>query len=103
MKKRGIIFTKKKHPLIAIMSTVLGAISLIAIVYGIIASFTMGGEVPHRYGVALILCFGYTIVGLVLALYSFKKQEAFYLFSVIGTVLNGVCLLAEGFLLWIAG
>ena len=103
MKKRGIIFTKKKHPLIAIMATILGTISLIAIVYGIIASFTMGGAVPHRYGVALILAFGYTIVGLVMALYSFKIQEAFHLFSITGTVLNGICLLAEGFLLWIVG
>jgi len=103
MKKRGIIFTKKKHPSIAIMATVLGAISLIAIVYGIIASFTMAGAVPHRYGAALILTLVYTVVGLVMALYSFKIQEAFHLFSIIGTVLNGVCLLAEAFLLWIAG
>lgn len=103
MKKRGIIFTKKKHPLIAIMATILGAISFIAIVYGIIASFTMGGEIPHRYGVALILAFVYTIVGLIMSLYSFKLQESFHLFSIIGTVLNGICLLAEGFLLWIAG
>lgn len=103
MKKRGIIFTKKKHPLIAIMATILGGISLVAIVYGIIASFTMGGVIPHRYGVAAILAFIYTMVGLILSLYSFKIPESFHLFSIIGTVLNGICLLAEAFLLWIAG
>ena len=103
MKKRGIIFTKKKHPAIAIMSTILGAISLVAIIYGIIASFTMAGEIPHRYGVAAILALAYTVVGLVLALYSFKLQESFHLFGIIGTILNGICLLAEAFLLWIAG
>lgn len=103
MKKRGIIFTKKKHPAIAIMSTILGGISLVALVFAIIASFTMGGEIPFRFGVAGMLAFVYTIVGMVLALYSFKMQETFHLFSIIGTVLNGICLLAEAFLLWIAG
>ena len=103
MKRRGYIFTKKKHPAIAIMSSILGAISLIAILYGIISSFYLAGEIPARYGAAGVLAMLYSLVGMVLAIYSFKLQESFHLFAVIGTVLNGICLLAEAFLLWISG
>lgn len=103
MKKRGYIFTNKKHPGISIMSTVLGGISFIAILFGIISSFYLDGQIPARYGVAGAIASIYSIVGMVLAIYGFKKADSFRLFSAIGAILNGVCLAMEVFLLWIAG
>lgn len=103
MKKRGIIFTNKKHPKIAIMSTVLGGISVVALLAVTIASFAMRGEIPLRFGVVGMLAFLYSLVGIVMALYSFKIKETFRTFGTAGLILNGVALLYEAFIIWIPG
>ena len=101
MKKRSFIFTNKKHPLISIMSAILGAISLIAFAYGIIYSFVKAGEVPTRFGFAGLLGIIYSLVGIVLALYALKLKDVFHLFTVIGIILNVIALFLAGFLLWL--
>lgn len=99
--KRHFIFTNKKHPLIAIMSTILGGISVLSFAFGIIRSFVLSGDITGRFGFAGALAVLYAITGLILSLISFKKKESFHLFAVIGVVLNTVSLLVAGFLLWL--
>lgn len=101
MKKKNFIFTKKKHPLIGIMSTILGVISVGSLTYAIIYSFVMNGTIPHRFGVASALALFYSLVGMVLGLYCFKLKDVFHLFAVIGIIFNGVALLVDAFLLWL--
>lgn len=101
MKKQKYIFTNKKHPLIAIMSTVLGSVSLGSYAFAIIRSFMLEGNVPARFGVAGILSLVYSLIGAILALYSFKLKDSFRLFSGIGLSLNLLSLLAAGFILWL--
>ncbi len=101
--KRHFIFTNKKHPYIAIMSSILGTISVLSFAFGIIRSFALQGAVTGRFGFAGALAVLYALAGLILSLYSFKIKEAFRLFAVIGLVLNTISLLVAGFLLWLPG
>ncbi len=101
MRKQKYIFTNKKHPLIAIMSTVLGSVSLASFAFAIIRSFMLEGNIPARFGVAGMLSLVYSLVGAVLALYSFKLKDSFRLFSGIGLALNLLSLIAAGFILWL--
>ena len=101
MKKQKYIFTNKKHPLIAIMSTVLGSVSLASFAFAIVRSFLLEGNVPARFGVAGMLSLIYSLIGDILALYSFKLKDSFRLFSAIGLALNSISLLVAGFILWL--
>ncbi len=101
MKKHGYIFTNKKHPLIAIMSTVLGCISLGSYAFSIIRSFMLEGDISMRFGFGGALAALYAVVGAILALYSFKLKDTFRLFPTLGLSLNILSLLAAGFILWI--
>ncbi len=101
LKKQKFIFTTKKHPLIAIMSTVLGAVSLASYAFAIIRSFMLEGRIPSRFGIAGVLALIYSLVGAVLALYSFKLKDTFRLFPAIGISLNAISLLTAAFILWL--
>jgi hypothetical protein len=83
------------------MSTVLGAVSIGSYVFAIVRSFVLVGDVPFRFGAAGFLTLIYSIVGAVLALYSFKLKDTFRLFPTIGLVLNVLAIVAAGFILWI--
>ncbi len=83
------------------MSTVLGSVSLASFVFAIIRSFMLEGNIPARFGVAGMLSLVYSLVGAVLALYSFKLKDSFRLFSGIGLALNLLSLIAAGFILWL--
>ncbi len=100
-RKKNLLFTKRKHPLIAILSTILGTISLLSLFVGIYASYKMRGEIPARFGMACVLATFYAVAGLILALISFQKPDVFRLFGVLGILLNGAALLVSGFILWI--
>ncbi|MBR1861166.1 MAG: hypothetical protein IJ796_04815 [Lachnospiraceae bacterium] len=101
MKRQKYIFTNKKHPLIAIMSTILGGISVLSYVFVIVRSYMLKGDVPASFGIGAVLTLVYSVVGMILGLYSFKLKDSFHLFSVAGCVLNGIALLAAAFILWI--
>ncbi len=100
-KKRDFIFTKKVHPLPAIMGTILGVICLLSWTYAVISSYLAGGVIPARYGVAGALCTIYALVGLILGVYSLRLQDIYRLFPILAVVLNLLALLVGGFLLWI--
>ncbi len=100
-KKHDFIFTKKVHPLPAIMGTILGVICLLAWTYAILSSYYAGGAIPARYGVAGALCIIYALVGLILGVYSLRLEDTYRLFPVLAVTLNLLALLVGGFLLWI--
>jgi hypothetical protein len=101
LKKNRLMFTNKKHPAVAYISTILGAISVMSLIYAAFSSFTRQGAVTGRYGFGIALAMLYSLAGLVLALIGLRKEDVLRTFSVIGAVLNVLALLMCGFLLWI--
>ena len=73
---KGYIFTNKVHSQKGIMSTILGLLSLI----------TLGPSV--RYATAALLASVFMVIGLILGVLSLREQEKFWLFRILGIVMN---------------
>jgi len=76
------------------MSTILGLISIISIGLAIYFAYQNNGIAPMQYGAVVILSLMYSMTGVVLGILSYKEQDIFKLFPVIGIILNIVALLA---------
>lgn len=101
MAGRKYIFTDKKHPPKAIMSTAMGLIANISIGYAVYASYQLKAEVTARLGATGVLILLMATVGLVLGYISKTEENKFYLFSYVGIVLNLIALLAVSMILHI--
>ncbi len=84
-------FTDKKHSVLGIISTILGLVASGLIVYAVYVSFKNAGEAGALIGKFGCLSFFLGIVGLVVGIKGFKKDDVFYLFCYIGTALNSAC------------
>ena len=100
LKKSGYIFTNKSHPEKAVMSSVLGLLSLIAIFAAIYFSFQNDGETAYQYGTVGLLSFLFSVTGMVLGVLSKFEKDKFYIFSYLGMVLNFLALAAISFILY---
>ena len=100
-RRRKYMFTNKKHPGVAIVSTILGSLSLLGLLYAILGSFLRHGQVEGRFGAGIALCFLYALGGTVTGLLGLRKEDSFHTFSVVGLILNGLSLAVCGFLLWL--
>lgn len=95
---RSYKFTNKKHPQKAILSLVLGLISLIGLIAAIYLSFAAGGATKRGYGLTGLLAGIYSLAGLSLGILSFRERNSFYVLSWAGTILNVLLLFAIGYL-----
>ena len=104
LKKRRerYVFTDKKHPDKGVMSSVLGLISVLSICYAIFLSYENGGVAEDNYGLAIFLCFIYSVVGLILGIIARFEKDIFKFFPNAGIILNAVSLLCMGILLFLA-
>lgn len=100
-KKERFIFTNKENPTRGIMSTILGAISIVSIILVIVISFRNGGTISPKYGVSLFLAMIFSVVGVVLGAVAKTEKDKFYLFCYIGIALNLIALLALSMILYI--
>lgn len=91
-RKGGYIFTTRKHPEKGIMSTILGAISLISIVAAVYLAYQNGGNALPSYGAAVFLVTLFALAGLVLGILSRAEKDNYYLFPHLGIALNFVSL-----------
>ncbi|MBQ8245980.1 MAG: hypothetical protein IJZ42_02525 [Lachnospiraceae bacterium] len=91
-------FTIKKISPWSVMSTILGAISLISMVLAIIFTFQNQGTAKPGYGLTAILALIFSGAGLVLGIRTRFEKDMYYIFANIGIALNG-CMLA--FLIYI--
>lgn len=87
--KHGYKFTNKMNTMGGIGSTVVGVSSIILFVTGIIISYKNKGNAGLIVGLIGSVVFILNTIGLVVGLQSFKERERFYLFSWIGTIMNG--------------
>ena len=102
-KRKGFIFTVKKHSNRAVMAAVLGAISLASLGIMVFLSYRNGGKVGAGFGVGALLAALYSTVGLILGLVTLQEKEYFRLFPVLGIVLNLLALLSVGLIIYAGG
>lgn len=98
MARRNYKFTNKHHPDQAILSLILGLISLAGIASVIYLSYREMGETHSRYGVTGLLALLFSLAGVVLGILSFRKRDSFRVLCWVGTLLNLMLLVGIGFL-----
>ena len=101
MKRPGYKFTKKVHPKRAIMATILGAISLIALFAVIYISFLNNGASIASPGMTGLLITLFSIVGFGLAGVTFFEPERYLLFPILGITLNSLALIGISLVLYV--
>ena len=88
--KNKVRFTSRSHPKSAIAATVMGVIAIILVVVMIVLSVKANGEGGLIVGaggvIALLLC----IIGAIMGIRSFLKEDVYYVFPIIATSINGV-------------
>ena len=99
--RRSYMFTNRRHPYIGIMSAILGAIALGSLIYGIVSSYLLGGDVPMGFGVGCALATLYSLVGWFMGIMAVRIPDSYHITGIIGIVLNSISLLIEAFILWI--
>lgn len=87
-KRKGYIFTNKRHSHRAVMSVALGLISLVSLGIVIFLAYRSGGEAAVNYGFTGLLALLFSLVGLVLGVLTFSDKTYYRLFPVLGILLN---------------
>ena len=100
-RRKNYMFTNRKHSDKAIMGCILGIISLASLITVVFLTYRQNGNAPSGYGITGLLAAVFSLVGLVLDIFAAGKKNSFPLFPWVGIVLNGMALLALGFLLYI--
>lgn len=102
MKRRHYIFTKRKDSGRAILSTVLGLISLASLGIVLYLSYRKAGDVPLSYGLTGLFAAVFSIAGLVMGGFAIQDKDTFKLFPVLGIALNLLVLGALAFIVQLA-
>ncbi len=100
MKRKNYIFTNKKHSDKAIMSTILGMISIVSMGIVVYLAYSKGGEAPEGYGFTGLLATIFSIIGLVLGVNTVQEKESYRLFPWLGIILNLLSLGGIGLILY---
>lgn len=82
------------------MSTILGILSVAAIALAVFSSFQIKGQENTRLASVVLLSLIFCITGLIFGILSRFEQDMFYFFSNLGILLNGIAILAVGFILY---
>ena len=80
------------------MSTILGIITLLSMVFAIIFTFRNQGEAKEGYGLTSILALIFSGTGLGLGIKTRLEKDMYYIFANIGIALNVLML---GFMIYI--
>lgn len=87
-KRKGYIFTDKRHSDRAVMSLILGILSLVSLGIVIFLSGRNGGEAATGFGFTGVLAFLFSLAGEILGLITVQDKGYYRLFPVLGTVVN---------------
>lgn len=94
MKRRKTYkFTIKKISPWSIMSTILGAISLVSMILAIIFTFQNQGVAKIGYGMTSVLALIFSGIGMGLGIKTRLEKDMYYIFANIGIGLNGFMLI----------
>ncbi len=97
---RKFIFTNKFYSPKGIMSTILGIVDIIALIYIVYLTYQNGGVALARYGSSGLLITLFSFVGLILGILSKTEPDRFYLFSYLGILFNIAALGGISFILY---
>ena len=100
MKRQGYKFTRKVHPRRAIMSAILGAISLIALILVVYISYANNGASVASPGITGLLITLFSLTGFALAGITFFEPERNLLFPILGITLNSLALIGISIVLY---
>lgn len=98
--KANYKFTNKEHPKRGIVSTILGIISLVAIVTAVYLTFCNKGTAFSGYGAGIFLALLFSLTGLTCGILSRMERDMYYIFPTIGIVTNSLALSAISFMLY---
>lgn len=82
------------------MATILGVISLAALIVAIFFTYRRGGDAKVAYGFAGVFATFFSLIGTILGVVSVGDKNNFRLFPVLGLVLNLVVLAGIGGILF---
>lgn len=97
---RKFIYTNKSYSPKAIMSTILGVISMISLWYAVYITYQNKGMALARYGASTFLITIFAFTGLILGILSKTEPDRFYLFSYTGIIINVLVLMGISFVLF---
>ena len=92
---RRYLFTSKKATPQAVMSLILGILSVTTCLLAFYKSYRAGGEAMLSHGAAVLLALFFCIAGIILALLSLRDEDTMWVLSAGGLVLN-LCTLVMG-------
>ncbi|MBE5891812.1 MAG: hypothetical protein E7286_00390 [Lachnospiraceae bacterium] len=101
MKNKKYIYTNKKHSQKAIMSVILGIISLGSVLLVVYLTSRAGGEALNGYGVTGLLATLFSFVGLILGILTVRENIYYRIFPILGVVLNVLCLVCISMILYL--
>ena len=100
--RRNYIFTDKSYSEVSILSFLLGILSVACELYALEKSFLNEGAPDERLGMAVFLCFLFSLAGTFLGIWSRLEKDRFYLFSNLGIILNVLGLAGAGVILFLS-
>lgn len=89
---KNYIYTNRKQSVKGIMSSFFGALSAISYYLCIYQSYLNKGENAQRYSTVAFFATVFMIVGFILFIFSVFESDTFWLFRIIGVVLNVIAL-----------
>lgn len=101
MKKRKYIYTNKKHSQRAIMSVILGIISLISLGVVVYLTYRAGGKAASGYGVTGLLATLFSFVGLILGILTVREKNYYRLAPWLGLAVNLLSLASISLILYL--
>ena len=101
MKNKKYIYTNKKHSQKAIMSVILGIISLGSVILVLYLTSRAGGEATNGYGMTGLLATLFSFVGLILGVLTVRENVYYRFFPILGVILNVLCLVCISMILYL--
>ena len=101
-KKGSYMFTNKRHPVEAILAVIIAIIIFVTICVLSFYSSRSAGNGPLFLGIVSFWVMLLALGSFIVSLFSMRKKDVFYLFPVLGTVLNGILFIGL-FILYMVG
>lgn len=89
-KRKRIQFTDRSHPVMGILSVILGVVSLVILAVLCIVSGQSGGNAGIFAGVIGIMSMIISVVGFVMAVKCYRQEDIYMITPALGSVLNGM-------------
>lgn len=99
--RKNLVFTNKKHSNRAIMATILGIISIAALVTVVFMTYMSAGDAPAGYGVTGLFATVFSSIGLGLSIVTFQDRQYYRVFPVLGIGLNLIALGGVSLILYV--